>query len=62
VASLSAAYLAKKKDREGKSGTELSGSVQALFYTVGNDLTSMLMATKNKMDRIPVIYLKEANS
>lgn len=36
--------------------------MQALFYSIGNDLLPMLMATKNKMDKLPVIYLKEANS
>lgn len=62
MASLSAVYLSKRRDHEGKSGTEVSGSMQALFYSIGNDLLPMLMATKNKMDKLPVIYLKEANS
>jgi hypothetical protein len=62
VASLSKKYLAKEQDRGANGSAESSNSLTALIYTVSSDLLPMLMATENKVDRLSIVYLEEANA
>lgn len=62
VASLSKMYLAEEKARGANCNGESKNSLTALIFTFNSDLLPMLMATEHRMDRLPIVYLEEANA
>jgi hypothetical protein len=62
VASLSTKYLTKEKNRGVNGSGETKSRLNALMYSVNSELLPILMATKHKMDRLPIVYLSEANA
>jgi len=62
VASLSNKYLAEEKEQKANCGIEVTSTLVALVYTAGLDLLPLLMATGNRIDRLPILYLREANA
>ena len=62
VASLSTKYLVKEKERTANGSGKSNNRLTALAYTVSSDLLPLLMETENKMDRLPIVYLEEANA
>ena len=62
MASLSLTYLANGRKQEEAGAKKGTGTVHALFYTARTDLLPLLMATKNNMDKLPVLHLEEANA
>lgn len=61
MASVASFYVAAEKINHKKSEQESDG-IQAFLYALRIDLLPLLMATKRKMDRLSVAYLKEAEA
>ena len=62
VASLSAKYLAEENDCKANDSGKSKNSLKALLYGIRSDLLPMLIATEQRIDRLPIVYLAEANA
>jgi len=62
VASLSNKYLAEEKEQNPNESGKTKNSLTALIYIVSSDLLPMLMATEQRIDRLPIVYLSEAHA
>jgi hypothetical protein len=62
MASLSTKYLVREKKRKANGSGKNKRRITALSYSVKSDLLPLLMETGHKMDRLPIVYLIEANA
>jgi hypothetical protein len=62
VASVSKKYLNCDKECTADCGKTGTAAYKALIYSTRSDLTSLLIETKNGIDRLPIVYLLEASA
>lgn len=62
MASTASKYMLNDTSRNDHQKKERSASFNALIHSTETDLTALLIATKNGIDRIPIVYLWEAKA
>ncbi|MBI5666307.1 MAG: hypothetical protein HZC49_14645 [Nitrospirae bacterium] len=62
MASLSCEYMIIDNDSNNDKKKAGSVAFNALIHSTAIDLTAMLIATRTKIDRLPIFYLSEAKA